>query len=87
MCFFLGNESSNPNCHGESSTEDIAKAANGKTPENAERQQFVRGYNQCLGEVINFLANEEGIFAEDSFSTRLVSHLKKHIEGLQRGKI
>ena len=87
MCFFIGNELSNPNSYEEGNTEELAKAANEKTSENAERQQFVRGYNQCLGEVINFLPKEEGIFAEDSFSTRLIDHLKEHIERLQRGKI
>ena len=85
--FFIGNELSHPNAYEEGNTEELAKAANEKAPENPERQQFVRGYNQCLCQVINYLAKEEGMFAEDSFSTRLVSHLKEHIERLQRGKI
>nr|CAG4641358.1 EOG090X0J7Y [Eulimnadia texana] len=50
-------------------------------------EQYRLGYHDCISEVLHFLVEVEGFFAEDAFCVRLVGHLQQHFEFLSSGEI
>ena len=49
-----------------------------------DEESFKNGFNDCLTETVHFLVNQERIQPENPLCTRLVNHLKSHLD--QRGK-
>jgi len=48
-----------------------------------DEESFKNGFNDCLTETVHFLVNQERIQPENPLCTRLVNHLKSHLD--QRG--
>lgn len=48
-----------------------------------DEESFKNGFNDCLAETVHFLVNQERIQPENPLCTRLVNHLKSHLD--QRG--
>ena len=48
-------------------------------------ESFRVGYHECLTEMMHFLVEKEGLYAGNSFSVRLMTHLQRHFDELGRG--
>ena len=49
-------------------------------------ESFRVGYHECLTETMHFLVEKEGLYAGNSFSVRLMTHLQRHFDELGRGR-
>ena len=67
-----------------------ANVGNNGTSNEAEKQQFLAGYLECLKEVKSFFSHHEELFSGDNLSlstcSQFISQLNKQSEMIQSGK-
>ncbi|XP_022243354.1 transcription factor cwo-like isoform X2 [Limulus polyphemus] len=49
-----------------------------KTSEQDRWRQYRLGFQECMSEVLHFMAKMEGLYAGDGFCVRLISYLQQH---------
>lgn len=68
-----------------SGTDDIE---GGKSDVSMEKhvESFRIGYHECLSEVMHFMVEKEGLYSGDALCVRVMNHLQRHYEKLNRVK-
>ena len=59
-------------------------AGGSTTDKNIE--SFRVGYHECLSETMHFLVEKEGMYSGDPLCQRLMAHLQRHFEKLNKGE-
>jgi len=74
-----GNSASGgPEAGSESNMDESKTGSNWQCPQEAE--SFKNGFTECLAESVHFLVEREHIPPENPICSRLVNHLKRHLE-------
>ncbi|TRY75624.1 hypothetical protein TCAL_14591 [Tigriopus californicus] len=73
-----------------SALKEAAKDADigGKSGVSMEKhvESFRIGYHECLSEVMHFMVEKEGLYSGDALCVRVMNHLQRHYEKLNRVK-
>lgn len=72
---------------GKTATTDSSADADStdRPPMTQQVESFRVGYHECLSETMHFLVEREGMYAGDSLCVRLMNHLQRHYERINRG--